>query len=124
MKKILLVDDSMFHLEAAKSFLEDKYDIITAKSGKEALKVFAQGIIPDLVLLDVLMPEMDGWETFNYLKGISLLRDVPIAFFTSLDSELDKNHAARLGAVDFLTKPFEKEELQKRVESIIESHTA
>jgi len=124
MKKILLVDDSLVHLEAAKIFLEEKYEIITAKSGKDALKIFAQGIIPDLVLLDVLMPEMDGWETFNYLRGISLLRDVPIAFFTSLDSELDKNYATRLGAVDFLSKPVEKEELLKRVESIIQSHTA
>ena len=122
MKKILLVDDTTLHLEAAKSFLESKYEIITARSGKEALKIFAQGIIPDLVLLDILMPEMDGWETFNYLRGISLLRDVPIAFLTSLDNEIDKNYASRLGAVDFISKPFKREELVKRVDSILESH--
>ena len=118
--KILLVDDSDVHLMIAENILKEKYNIITAKSGKEALALLAKDkLVPNLILLDVLMPDMDGWEVYNKLKGISLLQNVPVAFLTSLDGEKEKLYASRLGAADLITKPYDSTELLKRVETIL-----
>jgi len=124
MKKILLIDDSLFHLTVAEDMLKGKYEITTAKSAKEALGYLSKGLFPNLIILDILMPDIDGWETFNLIKGISLLKDVPIAFLTSLDGEAEKDEASKMGAADFITKPFEEEELIKRIEAIIGKHEA
>jgi len=121
-KKILVVDDGEVHLLIVDGILKGKYDTATAKSGKEALAIISKGYIPDFILLDVLMPEMDGWETFNKIKGISLLKDVPIAFLTSLDGEREKLYASRIGAADMITKPCEGEELLERIKSILEKN--
>jgi CheY-like chemotaxis protein len=120
MKKILIVDDNEVHLVIAENILKGKYDVTTAKSGKEALSLLSKGLIPTLILLDVLMPEMDGWETYNKIKGISLLRNVPIAFLTSLDGVREKLYASRIGAADLITKPYDGEELIRRIEKMIE----
>jgi DNA-binding response OmpR family regulator len=67
------------------------------------------------------MPEMDGWEVYNKIKGISLLQNVPIAFLTSLDGVREKLYASRIGAADMITKPYEGKELIARVEKILEA---
>ena len=121
-KQILLVDDDEIHLSVAEAILGNEYQVMSTKSGKEALDYMMRGPVPDLVLLDILMPRMDGWETFNRLKAISLLRDVPIAFLTSVDGAAEKIHAQEIGAADYITKPFEREALLKRVKAIFTSH--
>jgi len=118
-KKILIVDDNEVHLVIAENILKSKYEVTTAKSGKEALVLLSKGFIPSLILLDVLMPEMDGWETYNKIKGISLLRNVPIAFLTSLDGVREKLYASRIGAADLITKPYNGEELIDRIEKML-----
>ena len=120
MKKVLIVDDSVIDLAASENILSEKYETFHAKSGKEALHHLSNGLIPDLILLDIIMPEMDGWDTFISLKGVSLVWEVPIVFLTSLDNEADKNHAINLGAAGFITKPFQKDEFLKKIEEIIE----
>ncbi|MCL2411872.1 MAG: response regulator, partial [Treponema sp.] len=119
MKKVLLVDDSLIDLNYAENILKHKYETFVAKSGKEALSYLSGGLIPDLILLDVVMPEMDGWDAFISIKGISMLWEVPIVFLTSLNSEKDRLHAAKLGAAGFITKPYEKEEFLQNIEAII-----
>jgi len=123
LKKILIVDDNEVHLVIAENILRSKYDVTTAKSGKEALLLLSKGLLPKLILLDVLMPEMDGWETYNKIKGISLLRNVPIAFLTSLDGVREKLYASRIGAADLITKPYDGVELIARIEKMLESQT-
>jgi len=123
-KKILLVDDSDVHLVIAESILKEKYETVTAKSGKDALALLSKGLVPSLILLDVLMPEMDGWETYNKIKGISLLRNVPIAFLTSLDGVREKLYASRIGAADLITKPYNGADLLDRVEKILSGQTS
>ena len=118
-KKILLVDDDEIHLEIAESILKENYQIITAKSGKEAIAILIKDNIPHLILLDILMPKMDGWETFNTIKGISLLEDVPIIFLTSVNGAEERKQAEEMGASDFITKPYKKEDLLKRIKKII-----
>ena len=122
-KIILLVDDNEFHLSLAETILEDEYKIIKARSGKEAIEYFLKGIvvgdIPNLILLDILMPEMDGWETYHKLRGISILQDIPIAFLTSVSGVDEEKQAYEIGVADFITKPYLKDDLLKRVETII-----
>jgi methyl-accepting chemotaxis protein len=118
-KKILIVDDDVIHLEMVKTVLQDNYDIFTAKSGKEALGLFYQGLVPQLILLDLIMPEMDGWDTYSRVKVISNLHDTPIAFFTASNDPKDIQHAQEMGAVDYIKKPYDKDDLTTRVEKIL-----
>jgi len=123
MKKILIVDDNEVHLVIAENILKENYEINTAKSGKDAVTLLSKGYVPNLILLDILMPDMDGWETYNKIKGISLLRNVSIAFLTSLDGVREKMYASRIGAADLITKPYNGEELKKRIEKILQGNT-
>jgi len=118
-KKILLVDDDEIILSHAKLILDSEYEVIAVKSGKEALKLLLQGLVPNLILLDIIMPNMDGWEIFNRLKNILVLQKVPIAFVTSLREEKDEMQAYELGAADFIKKPYIREDLLNRVKAII-----
>jgi len=119
-KKILMVDDDSIHLEMAEAVLSNEYDISSATSGKEALALFYQGLVPQLILLDLVMPEMDGWNTFSRIKAISGLHDIPIAFFTSSSDPKDIKQACEMGAVDYIKKPYDKDDLIHRIERIIE----
>jgi len=121
-KKILLVDDSEVDLLSTKSMLSKEYEVITAKSGKEALNQLINKLVPDLLLLDILMPEMDGWETFNKIKGISLLRDVPIAFVTSVTGATEETRAFKMGVDDYIKKPYTQSELLERVKTLLEKN--
>jgi methyl-accepting chemotaxis protein len=118
-KKILIVDDDSIHLEMVQAVLHGDYDVSTAKSGKEALGLFYQGLVPHLILLDLIMPGMDGWDTYNRIKAISDLHDTPIAFFTASDDPKDIEHARQMGAVDYIKKPYDKDDLLRRVGKII-----
>jgi len=100
--------------------LEESFDIFNAKSGGEALKyLYDSKFIPNLILLDILMPDMDGWEVFNRIRAISLLKNVPIAFCTSLNEITDEQKAFDLGADDYIRKPYDKEILINRINNIL-----
>jgi CheY-like chemotaxis protein len=118
-QKLLIVDDDSIHLDMVNVVLQDEYDVYTAASGKEALGLFYQGLVPRLILLDLVMPEMGGWDTFNRIKAISGLHDTPIAFFTASDSPKDKHKAEEMGAVDFIKKPFDTDDLKSRIRKIL-----
>ncbi|MDR2965298.1 MAG: response regulator [Treponema sp.] len=118
-KKILLVDDDEIHLITAELCLKDEYDIYKAKSGDEALKCLRnKDFVPDLIMLDIVMPKMDGWEVFKKIKGITAFKDTPILFLTSMDGEEEKERARTLGAVDYITKPLEMTLLKNTISEI------
>ena len=119
MKKLLVVDDDVTHLTSTKAMLDKNYEVITAKSGTEALSLFYRGLVPNLILLDLIMPDMDGWVTYEKIKAISNLHNVPIAFFTSSEEPQDRSRAEKMGAVDYISKPVRKGELLERVEKIV-----
>ena len=123
-KTILLVDDDDIFLTIMEVMLENVYKTIKTRSGKEALDYLCKGNTPHLILLDIVMPEMDGWETFNKLRGISLLKNVPIAFMTILDKTDAVKHANELGAADYIKKPCEREDLLNRIEAILSKNYA
>jgi len=120
-KIILLVDDDEAHLSITKSSLKDEYEVFMAKSGKEALELLDKGqIVPDLILLDILMPEMDGWIVFDNIHDIAALKFTPIMFYTSLDEESAREKAYELGAFDYITKPCKKSVLQNKIKDTLQ----
>jgi methyl-accepting chemotaxis protein len=118
-RKVLIVDDDEIHLELTKSFLERDYDVVTVKSCEEALKLLYQGFDPSLVFLDLMMPDTDGWHTYERIRGLSNLHNVPIAIFTVSDDPADMNRASKMGAVDYIKKPCTQDELLRRIKTIL-----
>jgi DNA-binding response OmpR family regulator len=119
-KKILLVDDDDIQLTIAEISLKDEYEIYKARSGNEALKLlYNKEFTPSLIVLDIIMPNMDGWEVFNRIRTISFLKNVPIVFLTSIEGETEKRHAYEIGITDYITKPFNDDDLRKRIKEII-----
>ena len=116
---VLLVDDDEIHLELTKNYLQQDYDVTTVTSSEKALKLLYQGLAPKLIFLDLVMPGTDGWQTFERIREISNLHNVPIAIFTVSNDPADRNHANKMGAVDYLTKPCTQDELLRRVKKIL-----
>ncbi len=111
---ILVVDDTRSNIDLLVAALKDHYRLSVATNGENALKI-ARAKRPDLILLDVMMPEMDGFEVCTRLKAEEESRDIPIIFLTALDDPEKKSLAFRAGAVDYITKPFYAEEVKARV---------
>lgn len=114
---ILVVDDTAANLQVLAGMLKDRgYKVRPVPSGKLAL-LAAQRDPPDLILLDINMPEMNGYEVCEHLKADDTLRGIPIIFISALTDQLDKVKAFATGGVDYITKPFQMEELHARVET-------
>ena len=113
--KVLMVDDDHAQHEIAGDYLEMAgYDVIHAFNGKEGLSSVADQK-PDIILLDIRMPEMDGFQTLSKLQSISEFRDIPVLFLSSLNQPNLKVKGLELGADDYITKPFNKAELFARL---------
>src|SRR6478672_9088612 len=112
---ILVVDDTPDNLRLLVGFLtEQGYKIRPVTSGKMALSA-AQGMPPDLILLDINMPEMDGYQVCEQLKADERTRDIPVIFLSALNDVFDKVKAFAIGGVDYITKPFQIEEVLARI---------
>ncbi len=119
-KKILIVDDVPKNIELAASILQTKnYNITFAKSGSIALEK-VKSIDFDLILLDVMMPEMDGFEVCQHLKDDENTKDIPVIFLTAKSETENVIKGFELGAVDYVTKPFKTDELLARVKTHVE----
>ena len=117
--KILIVDDEIDTLLPLKRSLEvEDYIVMGASNGHEAL-IKARSDIPDLILLDLMMPEMDGYEVCDKLKSDSLTKNIPVIILTAKDAVRDKVKGLDIGADDYVTKPFNLNELKARVKSVI-----
>jgi len=114
---ILIVDDTPKNLQVLGSLLStEKYRLAFRKSGKDALKFIAKQH-PDLILLDIMMPDMDGFEVFKRLKEDQKTMDIPIIFLTSLNDDFNEEKGLSLGAVDYITKPFRPIIVKARVKN-------
>jgi len=112
---IVLVDDNLTNLAAGKSIIKTFYQVIPATSAKAMFEVIEE-IMPDLILLDIEMPEMDGYETIKRLKSDERWRNIPVIFLTAKDDPDSEVQGFDLGAVDYITKPFSAPMLLKRIE--------
>lgn len=112
--KLLLVDDEPANLQVLRSVLADQYRLSFAKNGEQALQLVAQEL-PDLILLDVMMPGMSGFEVCQRLKQQAEFAPVPVIFVTALKEEVDETTGFALGAVDYIAKPISPAIVQARV---------
>ena len=116
---VLLVDDNDQNLELLEAYLEDlACEVRTAHDGIEALEAVAKSP-PDMILLDVMMPRMSGFQACKRLKSDPATRDIPIVIVTALSEVSDVEHAVDVGADDFLSKPVNRIELVTRVRSLL-----
>ena len=119
---ILLVDDNAVNLQLLLETLDDQgYRLLVARSGEEALRI-ARKATPDLILLDIMMPGIDGYETCARLKSDEATRNSVIIFLTALQSTQEKVRGLSMGAMDFITKPFDPQEIIARVSLQLNIH--
>ncbi len=118
---VLAVDDTPENLDVVKTILAQDYLVKAAINGKIALKI-AETQQPDLILLDIMMPEMDGYEVCQALKSNPATERIPVIFISALDDTSDKVKGLDLGAVDYISKPFEAAEVIARVNTHLTMH--
>lgn len=113
-KRILAVDDTAIILTRILNTLRDEYDVITANSGARALK-YLEMDKPDLILLDIKMAPMDGIETLREIRAMEERADIPVIMLTGVEDKETVMESAKLGICDYILKPFQSEELLKRI---------
>ena len=113
--KVLIVDDTPENIQVLMGTLKDQYAIVAAINGEKALKMAVADPPPDLILLDIMMPGMDGFEVCRRLKADPETRDIPVIFLSALDDTANKVKGFMTGAVDYISKPFQPEEVHVRV---------
>ncbi|MBI5589081.1 MAG: sigma 54-interacting transcriptional regulator [Deltaproteobacteria bacterium] len=118
--KILIVDDDPTNIAVLTDILSPEYETFAVKSGAAALKWVSAGDPPDLMLLDVRMPDMDGYEVCRRLRGNPLTRDIPVVFVTAADAAENEAMGLALGAVDYITRPFSPAIVKARVSNHLE----
>jgi len=118
--RILIVDDERHNIKILTDLLREEYKIMAAKTGEQAFKAVQGANPPDLILLDIMMPGIDGYEVCKKLKAHSHTRHIPIIFVTALDACDDEAKGFELGAVDYITKPFKPLVVKARVRTHIQ----
>lgn len=122
-KKILAVDDNAVNLAAIEQTLQDEYEIIPMVAGKRAIKYLGVEKV-DLILLDVQMPDMDGIQTLEEIRKLDNGWTVPVIFLTATSDSDVSAAGARLGIMDYITKPFDGTDLKKRIEDAFQKISA
>ena len=117
-KKVLIIDDEKMNIMALAHFLNNQYEVLVATNGQEGLKV-AETHLPDIILLDVIMPGLTGFDVIERLKKIEAAKNIPVIFVSGLANESNIEKGLRLGAMDYISKPFEKAIVEKRIHTHI-----
>ena len=119
-KRILLVDDeeAVLALLSATLAIDDRYDLVLARNGEEAIRI-CQRAMPDLLVLDVMMPDIDGYDVCRSLKRDYSTEDFKIVMLTALAQKFDRQKAMEAGADDYITKPFSPNALLEKVEELL-----
>lgn len=117
-KKILVVDDESSVRLTVVKMLEGDYSLIEASNGEEAVEI-AEKQNPDLILLDLMMPQMDGYTACSKIKTNAATSSIPVVMLTAIGHELNKKFASEMGADGYITKPFDKQDLLDTVSRLI-----
>ena len=112
---ILIVDDVPTNIKMLGKSLQDEFTVTVATSGEECLRQVGKQPQPDLVLLDVLMPEMDGFEVCRRIKADDQTAGIPVIFLTSMDDQVNEEEGLKAGAVDYIVKPFSPAIVKARI---------
>ena len=119
MKTILIVDDNKAISNLIIQFLSKDYKMVWESDGLEAIKWLQGGNIPDLIISDLQMPNIDGFEFLEQIKNSGYFSNIPVIIVSSLNTSNDRIKCLKLGAVDYLVKPFNPEELSIRISNIL-----
>ncbi len=117
-RKILVVDDVEFNRDLIVQLLEDEYEVIQAADGEEGIRRAAQDK-PDLILMDLGLPMLDGWEATKKIKAQSELKHIPVIAITSHAMVGDERRARAAGCDEYLAKPIDEDELRKKIDKLI-----
>jgi diguanylate cyclase (GGDEF)-like protein len=117
--KVLIVDDVLANIEILYKILQKEYDVYFAKSGRDAVRIVKREL-PDLILLDIMMPEMDGYQVCRTLKEDAQLAAIPVIFITAMGSDEDEAKGLDCGAIDYITKPISPAIVKARVRNHLE----
>ncbi|PNX48366.1 MAG: chemotaxis protein CheY [Thermoplasmata archaeon M9B1D] len=124
MKKILFVDDEQDQIFSVKTGFDteypNEYEIIGAESGKKCFELLEKNVKPDLILLDIMMPKMNGWEVFDKLSANQKYKKIPVIFLTARSDGLAANAGAMI-ADDYIEKPVDINELRNRIEKVLKN---
>lgn len=124
MAKILLIEDEPDQIKVVKFRLEASgYEVVTAENAQEGIKI-AQEEKPDLILMDMLMPGLDGFEATRMLKSDSETKDIPVIAITAMGTVDVEDRCAQAGASDFIKKPYDSQELVQKVKKYLEGNNA
>jgi CheY-like chemotaxis protein len=121
-KKIMMVDDEEDVTFGMKIALEnsygDEYEVISARGGVECFELLKNNLKPDVILLDIMMPKMNGWEVFDKLKENPLWKDIPVVFLSARTDDVAERAGGFLGE-DYIEKPVEKDELKEKIDKVL-----
>ena len=120
-KKILLIDDKEEFRRLVKIFLSNRYEVETAENGLKALSMLQNGYFPDLIVTDLMMPEIDGKAFLNHIKNSGVFNEIPVIILSSIDKSSKKIELLKSGAMDYMNKPFNPAELDIRIQNILKT---
>lgn len=118
-KRILVIDDEQSIRMLLENFLKKEYEVTTKSDGMEALKWMEQGNIPDLVVADIQMPNLDGYDFVKNVRASGYYKDIPLIMLSGIESSAEKVKCLKMGANDYIVKPFNPEELLIRIEILL-----
>ncbi len=113
------MDDEMSIRMLLENFLSKTYNVLTAKDGLEGLEYLEQGTLPDLIVADIQMPNLDGYEFIQNVRASGFFKNIPVIMLSGIESSTERVKCLKLGADDYLVKPFNPEELAIRIENLL-----
>ena len=122
-RRIMAVDDDAdnnFSLKLRLEQLDPRYEVITVDGGKKCLELLENNEIPDIILMDIMMPEANGWETYQKLKENTTWKNIPVIFVSASSDELAERIKGLLGD-DYIEKPYDIDDVKKRIDEILEN---
>jgi len=118
-KKILVIDDELSIRMLLENFLSKTYEVATKSDGLEGMKYLEDGNMPDLIVADIQMPNMDGYDFIKNIRASGYFKDIPLIMLSGIESSQEKVKCLKLGANDYIVKPFNPEELAIRIELLL-----
>ncbi len=118
-KNILVIDDELSIRMLLENYLSKKYEVVTKVDGQEGIKYLEEGNMPDLIVADIQMPNLDGYEFLKQLKASGFFKNIPIIMLSGIESSQERVKFLKMGADDYIVKPFNPEELSIRIDNLI-----
>jgi DNA-binding response OmpR family regulator len=115
-KKILVIDDEKTIRVLLENYLQKEYEVIAKSDGEEGLNWLQEGNFPDLIVSDIQMPNLDGYEFIKNVRASGYFKDIPMIMLSGIESSAEKVKTLKMGANDYIVKPFNPEELAVRIE--------